>query len=286
MPPKPNFTHKRPIDTAFYDELRLALGERRLKGPPLKVPDGTGLIVKAPAGSLISFEVPDGAQIANVFFWNSADPDERYWAEETMLVDGAFLQRRMRMWGTMARFRPLATVVEDTVANLRRPGEPQAFHHFAHGGSGTPMDWKIKGGPPGITTTWERLTAAMAGAGLMAGSLTQNVSLFQKTAVDPISQILTILPSDAAPGDRIVWFAEIDLTLAIAASPYGAGGVPPSHLSGATRPVVVRVEEGVAAPLGWPYADTAYPDLSLYIDPDTGHRSTVVGRTPGIGDAS
>jgi uncharacterized protein YcgI (DUF1989 family) len=285
MATKREFTHRRPIDQAFYDTLRLQLGERRLSAAAQAVTQGRGLLVHAPAGSLISFEVPDGAQIVNVFFWNAQDPDERYWAEETMLLDGAYLQRRMRLWGTMARFRPLATVIEDTVTTLRRPGEPQAFHHFAHGGSGTPADWRIKGGKAGVASSWERLTGAMAEAGVPARMLTENVSLFQKTAVDPSSQALTILPSDAAPGDSMTWFAEIDLALAICASPYREGGTPPAQLDGSTRPVVVRVEPGVATPLGWPYPGVDYPDLSLYLDPLTGARSTAVGPTPGIGDA-
>lgn len=285
MEQKRAFTHKRPIDHGFYEAIRLRLGDRRLDGPAREVAQGQGLIVGAPAGSLVSFELPEGEQIVNVFFWNTHDPDERYWAEETMLLDGAYLRRQMRLWGTMARFRPLATVIEDTVTTLRRAGEPQAFHHFAHGGSGTPADWAIKGGRPGIASSWERLTGAMEGAGVPGWLLTENVSLFQKTAIDPVSQVLTILPSDAAPADRMVWFAEIDLTLAVAASPYREGGTMPSALDGSTRPLIVRVEPDVAKPLGWPYPGVDYPDLSLYVDPATGRRSTVVGPTPGIGDA-
>jgi len=284
QPPKRVFTHKRPIDAGFYEKLRLDLGERPLAGEALAVQDGKGILVEAPAGSLISFELPEGSQIVNVFFWNAHDPDERYWAEETMLLDGAYLQRMMRMWGTMARFRPLATVVEETVTTLRRPGEPQAFHHFAHGGSGTPADWAIKGGPKGVATSWDRLSGAMEEVGVPGRMLTQNVSLFQKTAVDPTAQHLTVLPSDAAPGDRMVWFAEIDLALAICASPYREGGRQPAELDGSTRPVVVRVETDVAMPLDWPYPGVEYPNLSLYLDPSTGRRSTAVGSTPGIGD--
>jgi len=187
------------------------------------------------------------------------------------------------LWGTMARFRPLATVIEDTVVTLRRTGEPQSFHHFAHGGSGTPADWRFRGGRLGVSSTWERLVGAMSDVGLSAHSLTENLSLFQKTAIDPITQVLTLLPSDAMPGDRIVWFAEIDLVLAVAASPYREGGVPVAALDGSTRPVVVEVEENAATPLGWPYPGIAYPDLSLYVDPATGARAHDVRATPGIG---
>jgi uncharacterized protein YcgI (DUF1989 family) len=280
------YSHKRPMNLDFYADIRMAFADKALTGPVYDVPQGRGLLVEAPAGSLICFELPEAAQIVNVFFWNSHDPDERYWAEETMLVDGAYLQRYTRMWGTMARFRPLATVIEDSVATLRRTGEPRAFHHFAHGGSGTPADWAIKGGRPGVASSWERLTSAMQSAAVPAHYLTENVSLFQKTAIDPVAQGLTILPSDALPGDRHVWFAEIDLTLAVAASPYRGGGIALRELDGGTAPVRVQVQKDVAEPLGWPYPGMAYPDLALYLDPATGARSAAVGSTPGIGDPS
>lgn len=273
------FHHRRPINLDFYVDLRVALGERQLQGTRVEVSPETGTIVAAPAGSLVSFELIARPQIVNVFPWNTADPDERYWAEETMLIEGAKLQRYTRLWSTMARFRPMATVVEDTVVNLRYLGEPQAFHHFAHGGSGTPADWAARGGKAGVAPTWERLTAAMDTVGLPARLLTENASLFQKTAIDPVAQTITILPCDALPGDRIVFFAELDLTFAVALSPYGAGGV--DHFDGATNPVAVRVEPDVAEPLGWPYPDVAYPDLSLYLD-ESGQRSHDIGPTPGL----
>ena len=227
----------------------------------------------------MSFELLAGPQIVNVFPWNADDPDERYWAEETMLIEGAKLQRYTRLWSTMARFRPMATVIDDTVVNLRHHGDPQAFHHFVHGGSGTPADWAARGGKSDVASTWERLTDAMDTVRLPARLLTENMSLFQKTAIDPVAQTITILPSDAVPGDRVVFFAEFDLTLAVALSPYGGGGV--DNLDGTTNPVSVRVEPDIAQPLGWPYPGVAYPDLSLYLDED-GKRSHEIGPTPGL----
>lgn len=277
------YSHGRPLDEEFYIALRSKVAGRALVGSRSEVPQHRGLVVRAPAGSLIAFVLPEGRQIVNVFFWNAHDPDERYWAEETMLIEGSHLRRFTRLWGTMARFRPLATVIEDTVVGLRRAGEPQSFHHFAHGGSGTPADWRYRNGRSGVLSTWERLVGAMGASGLPPHALTENVSLFQKTAIDPVTQVLTILPSDAVPGDRIVWFSEVDLVLAVAASPYRGGGVPMAELDGSTRPVAVDVESNVATPLGWPYPGIAYPDLSLYVDATTGARAHDVTATRGIG---
>jgi uncharacterized protein YcgI (DUF1989 family) len=278
---RPVHRHERPIDKAFYRSIRLEIGERPLHGTQYDIRPDTGTLVRAPAGSVIAFELLEGPQIVNVFPWNAIDPDERYWAEETMLIEGSYLQRYTRLWSTMARFRPLVTVIEDTVITLRRLGMPQAFHHFAHGGSGTPADWRAKGGRPNVKSSWERLTEAMALDGVPAKYLTENASLFQKTAIDPVAQTITILPSDAMAGDRVIWFAEIDLTLAVALSPYVGGGVAVKELDGSTRSVRVSVQEQVAEPLSWPNEGVPYPDLGLYLD-ETGRRDAEVGPTPGI----
>lgn len=278
---RPTHRHERPLDKDFYRDIRLTLGEKPLSGASVDLSPDTGTIVKAPAGSLVSFEQLAGPQIVNVFMWSSDDPDERYWAEETMLIEGSNIQRYTRLWGTMARFRPLATVIEDTVITLRRAGSVQAFHHFIHGGSGTPADWAARGGASGVKSSWQRLTDAMATEGLEAELLTENASLFQKTAIEPIGQAITIEPSDAMAGDRIILFTEIDLTLAAALSPYGGGGVPINELDGSTQPVRVSVEKGVAEPKGWPYEGVPYPDLSLYHD-DADRRDPAIGTTPGI----
>ena len=278
---RPVYKHERPIDRDLYRDIRLRLGDEDLKGSSVEVSLTDGSIVKAPAGSAIAFELLEGPQIVNVFSWSSTDPDERYWAEETMLIEGSNIQRYTRLWGTMARFRPLVTVIEDTVITLRRQGSPQAFHHFVHGGSGTPADWAARNGKTGVRSSWERLTDAMRQEGIQPDQLTENVSLFQKTAIEPIAQIINILPSDALAGDRIIWFAEIDLTLAVALSPYGAGGIPVADLDGTTRAVKVTIQHDVASPPGWPYDGVPYPDLSLYHGSD-GRRDPAIGRTPGI----
>jgi uncharacterized protein YcgI (DUF1989 family) len=278
---RPTHRHDRPIDKDFYADIRLSLGEAPLRGPAVDLSPDTGSLVKADAGSLIAFELLGGSQIVNVFMWNPDDPDERYWAEETMLIEGSNMQRYTRLWGTMARFRPLVTIIEDTVVTLRGRDSAQAFHHFVHGGSGTPADWAARGGRPGVLSTWERLTAAMAQDDLAPELLTENASLFQKTAIDPVAQSIGILESDAMAGDRIILFAEIDLAFAVALSPYGGGGIPVSELDGSTRPVRVSIQENVAQPLSWPYEGVEYPDLSLYNDA-SGRRDDAIRTTPGI----
>lgn len=76
-------------------------------------------------------------------------------------------------------------------------------------------------------------------------------------------------------------YAELDVTVALALSPYVDGARPAWELADvAPRPVAVLRSAPICAPLAWPYPDMGYPDLSLYLDA-TGTRSTAAVPTAG-----
>ena len=223
------------------------------------------------AGEIFSIRLESAAQIVNVFAFNLSDPDERIW-QQTITRDGLFLKPYGRVWGTMARYRPLMTVLRDSVTT--KPGPlPFAQHHLVLGGSGTPMDWREAGGPAGVKTTWEQFNDLLLELDLPVHLLKENLCLFQKTAIAPPRQQLKMVPSDAVKGDEIVLFAEIDLIILLALSPYIDGSTPPSAMQSiAPRPVSLNVTAKIAEPLGWPYNGIPYPDLSPYLN-DHGVRS-------------
>ena len=100
-------------------------------------------------------------------------------------------------------------------------------------------------------------------------------------AVDGPTQQFQIYPSDARAGDRVTLFAEIDLMVLLALSPYIDGSRSPAEIGDPQpRAVKITVRERVAEPLGWPYPGVPYPDLSLYEDSE-GHRVDEPVPTPG-----
>ena len=254
----------KPLNHAFYESVEAELTRARFRqAARLDSLDGTLLEVER--GSFLRIELVDGPQIVNVFAFNRADPDERLW-HQSLISEGLFLQRFSRLWGTMARYRPLLTVVEETVEQRARMGDI-ARHHSLIGGSGTPSDWAHAGGAAGVRSTWEQFASLMERRSLSPHLITQNVSLFQKSYVDWLSQRLEIVPSDALRGDRITFFVEIDLCVLFALSPYGDGSQPASERNGHdVRAVAVTVATSGFEPLGWPYPGIPYPDLALYAD--------------------
>lgn len=272
--------HPRPFDRGFYAQARDWLARRRVRHS--ETIDGFGgRVIDVRAGELLTFELPEQPQIVNLLPFNAADPDERFWAHETCLIEGLWLTRNSRLWGTMARFRPLMTVVEDTVTARPNPGWPLGKHHTVYGGWGTPRDWRFAGGSSEIPSTWEQFAAALEQRDLSPSLIKDDVCLFQKTAIDAVDHRLVMLSSDAVPGDRVTLFAEIDLAVLVAFSPYVDGSMPAEAVtSDSLGPVCVQVSESVAEPLAWPYGGMPYPDLALYLGPD-GTRTTEVGPTLG-----
>ncbi|MGE0219554.1 DUF1989 domain-containing protein [Mycolicibacterium sp.] len=267
-----------PIDRAFYERAIDALdGVATRSTTILDHLDGAAIDVRA--GEALSLELLDGPQIVNLFAFNRDDPDERIW-HQTVLREGLWMGRLTRVYGTMARSRPLLTVLRDTVA--ADPRKPFGQHHIYFGGSGTPAEWHFAGGPPGVRTTWEQFAAALATRSIDPAILIENICFFQKSTIEPNAQRIQILPSDAVAGDVVTLFAEIDLVVLLALSPY-IDGTRPASAPGLPRPrpVEVRVSEKIAEPLGWPHPDISYPDMTRYLD-ERGVRTHEVVPTPGI----
>lgn len=275
-----DYSHARPFDTAFYAAATAAAGTAAVRQET--VIDAPGVhVLEVSAGEVLTVELLEGPQIVNLFLVNPHDPDERYWGHQTWIIDSLFLTRGNRLWGTMARLRPLMTILQDSVTLRRRPGGITGKHHVAVGGAGTPALWREQGGDPAAITTWEQLGAGLESRGWERSLLKDNACLFQKTAVDQFSHRFLIEPSDAVAGDTISLLAEIDLVAIIALSPYVDGGRAPHELVGvAPRSVAARISEPVTTPLSWPYPGVGYPDLGLYLDSD-GVRSDTATPTPG-----
>jgi uncharacterized protein YcgI (DUF1989 family) len=256
-----SYHHRRPFNRPFYDRIAadLATAESLTSAQDLPV---QGLVQHVDAGSVLTIRLVRAAQVVHLFAWNPADPDERIWPHETSGIENAFLNRYSRIWGTMARFRPLLTIIEDTVQTI----PPAGSHHFTLGGFEVPTLWRAAGGSSRIVTSWERFQQLLASRDLDRAIYRDHISLFQKMVVDVPTQRFLNAPSDARANDRVSLYAEAELDVALVPSPYRGGGIAPAALDGAIEPVRVEVRRSGVAPLGWPYPGVPYPDISPYID--------------------
>lgn len=263
------YHHRRPIDQRFYEQLATqadAIFNRdRSRGTASSTLPPQGMVLDCDRGDLLEIQMLSGPQVVLLYAWNPADPDERIWCQETSGLEDCFLRPFSRLWSTMARFRVLLTLLVDTVP--KPAGGALGRHHFVLDGWESAAVWKAGGGNPSVATAEKRFASLLAGQGVDPNLHRDHVALFRKVMVQPDTQRIDVMRSDARRGDRVVLYVETKLRVALVPSPYRGGGSSPSSLDGTIEPVEVTITRSGIEPLEWPYAGIQYPDLSPYADP-------------------
>ncbi len=267
------YTHARPRDGAFSS--RVADAAHVASWSTSRVLPAAGSLVRLDAGDLLSVSLDDGAQIVHLDAWSTTEPTDRLWPHETSGIEGCFLGLGHRLWTTMPVFRPLLSVVVDTL------GEPacvrgEGRHHLVLSGWDVPAIWRLEGGSPDVPTAWEHFRRLSVLDGVDPGLHRDAISLFQRTRIEPATGRLQRLPSLADTGDRVVLFAEADVSVALVPSAWRDGGRFASDCDGTVASVSWQVAPSHCTPLGWPAGGVPYPDITPYLTGErhlTGERS-------------
>jgi uncharacterized protein YcgI (DUF1989 family) len=226
------------LNRAFYETLRARRSEFRRVGEVL-VPKEGGRAFAVRRGQVVRLVCVEGPQIADVDVFNADDPHEHLWANQTLNREGAHLTTFSRLWSNMPRFRPLMTLIEDTVRNV--PTNPGARHHIILGAHCNPYYWLIASGRSNHSTCYTNLVSAIASFGLGPEFVHDNLNLFQKTRIDPETSRYVTEGSDAVAGDYVEFYAEIDVLMAVSACPVGSGRfAAETHLAD-TKPLLAQL---------------------------------------------
>ena len=208
-----------PFDWSDYEPL---VSEPRGQAiDSVEVPPDSGRHIRVPMGHIFRLACPDGAQVADVCFFNADDPSERFWANQTLLREGAHVSRGSRLWGTMPLYRPLGTIVTDTVAERVASGETR--HHIVLGAHCNRWMWLLGTGRGDHPNCYDQLCDAVDAAGVDRTLIHDNVNFFQRTRMDPVSDQYVTETSAVLPGDYVEIYAELPLIIAISACPMGSG---------------------------------------------------------------
>jgi uncharacterized protein len=248
------------LNKPFYEDLRARRKSFRL-AERLVIPkeSGKGFIVRR--GQVARITAIDGAQIADVDFFNADDPRERLWANQTLNREGTHLTTFNRLWTNMPRFRPIMTIIEDTVVNIPEP--KGARHHYIFGAHCTPYFWQLALGKRARSSCYENLVAAIEPFGLKADAVHDNLNLFQKSRIDLDAGRRTTVPSDVKQGDYVEFFAELNVLMAVSACPVGSGRfrVDGGECEADTKPLGVDIYDTGVEPLPFDYAAFTSPSL-------------------------
>jgi len=233
----------------FYARVRAAKNTY-VQIEQFEIPSPTGRAFKVKRGQIARFLISHGPQIIDLDVFNAEDPRERLWANQTLSREGFWLPVFARLWSNMPWFRPLATIVEDTVKTDQSEGP--ARHHHIFGAHCNPYYWYLATGKHGLPSCYENLCRSIAAFGLPAEAVHDNLNLFQKTLLTPDRMTKTVR-SDARVGDFVDFYAEVDLLLAASLCPRGSGATEPSDPVQERFPITVQIFDTGTAPEPFSY---------------------------------
>ncbi len=242
------------INKEFYGSLIQGKAKRTLV-ETVKVPMRSGMAWKVPAGHVFRIRVSDGPQVGDFNMWNLHDPRERMWASRTRQLQRAHVSTYDRLWSTLPFLRPMATIIEDTLADYGKDEDGGRVHDLL----GTRCDPYINHLLTGEDFDFHchsNLVRAVLPHGLTEFDVHDVLNVFQCTGLNEDDQYF-MKPCPAKKGDYLEFFAEIDLLCAMSCCPggdlsvdfLGRDGVDPLSTCHPLEVEIYKLEEDALA--GW-----------------------------------
>ena len=101
----------------LYSALRTAVADGKATlVRTLQIPPRDARTWDVPAGHLWRIVCTTGPQVADMNCWSLANPKERFYSSKTRQIHATHVTTGDRLWSNMPYLRPLATIVEDTIA--------------------------------------------------------------------------------------------------------------------------------------------------------------------------
>ena len=220
---------------------------------------------RVPRGGVFRISSIEGPQVGDLNLWNANDVGERFYSGKTRALHGTHVSVGDRLWSNLPHMRPMATIIEDTLAWY---GSDE-FGGRAHDVIGTrcdPYTGRLLSGDDYHHCCHSNLTRALADA--LGMSLAESelhvhdvLNVFMCTGFTREKGEYFMKASPVRPGDHIDFLAEIDLLGALSACPGGDCSTTHSSDEAACFPLLVEVFEG-EPPEGWQSPDRNTYDRS------------------------
>jgi uncharacterized protein YcgI (DUF1989 family) len=230
----------------------------------LVVPPREARAFEVPAGCFFRIVSIEGPQVGDLNLWNAHDLSERFFSGKTRALHATHVTRGHRLWSTLPRLRPLATITSDSLAWYGFDADGAGVHDVI-GTRCDPYTNRLLTGADYHHCCHSNLARALAEArGLPVTEAESHVhdvlNVFMCTGFTKGTHQYFMKRSPVRPGDHLELFAEIDLLAALSACPGGDCGE--EHSSGAARcfPLLVQILRPETPPRGWrPPEPSAYP---------------------------
>ncbi|MCE9684391.1 urea carboxylase-associated family protein [Halomonas alkalisoli] len=210
------------VDRDFYARLTNPAGRERVEA--LTVPIRDGLAWKVPAGHVLRLSTLEGPQVGDFNLWSLHNPRERFWASRTRQLQRAHVSTFDRLWSTLPYLRPMATIIDDTLAGYGVDGsgvdEEGGRIHDLLGTRCDPYVNRLLTGEDFDHHCHSNLVRAVAPFGLTEFDVHDVLNVFQCTGLNDDDQYF-MKACPAKEGDYLELFAEIDLLCALSCCPGG-----------------------------------------------------------------
>ncbi|MGQ4880727.1 urea carboxylase-associated family protein [Billgrantia sp. LNSP4103-1] len=206
------------VDKAFYDSLTEAHSQRQLVAQHT-VPLRDGLAWRVPAGHVFRVKIIEGPQVGDFNLWSLHNPRERMWASRTRQLQRAHVSTYDRLWSTLPYLRPMATIIDDTLADYGVDAEGGRVHDLL-GTRCDPYVNRLLTGEDFDFHCHSNLVRAVEPWGLTEFDVHDVLNIFQCTGLNDDDQYF-MKACPARQGDYLEFFAEIDLLCALSCCPGG-----------------------------------------------------------------
>ncbi|MEM1386315.1 MAG: DUF1989 domain-containing protein [Pseudomonadota bacterium] len=220
----------------------------------LRVPPRDARAFQVPRGGFFRISSVDGPQVGDLNLFAASNHDERFYSGKTRALHGTHISVGDRMWSSLPYLRPMATIIEDTLAWYGA----DAFGGRVHDVIGTRCDPYTHH----LLTSLEyhycchsNLTRALAeardaSAKDVEGLVHDVLNVFMCTGFTHDTGQYFMKASPVRPGDYIEFFAEIPLLGVLSACPGGDCSATHSSDAAACFPLQVDVFETPQEALG------------------------------------
>ena len=99
------------FDAAFYNGARAEVS----KVGELTVPPREAKAFEVSAGHFFRIVSVEGPQVGDLNLWNTHDLTEHFYSGKTRALHATHLSTGDRLWSTLPRLRPMATITHDTL---------------------------------------------------------------------------------------------------------------------------------------------------------------------------
>ena len=210
---------KKGSDT-LYEKLRTAVASGKATLiEELEIPPRDARSWKVPAGCLWRIVCTTGPQVADMNCWSADNPQERFFSSKTRQIHATHLTTGDRLWSNMPFLRPLATIVEDTIAYGF--DDDGAGVHDVIGSRCDPYTHYLMTQSNDNTCCHSNLTRQALRDGLTEMDVHDVLNVFMCTGFTKDTHQYFTKPSPVQVGDYIEFLAECDLLVSASTCPQG-----------------------------------------------------------------